>query len=158
MQACVLFCAGDESSQCRQGGANATCLECEGKCITVHGPGRDYEKCVTGEKLEELKSGCSAQGMESVPVEEFVTDKTCLTGVTCREIKKPEADAGTGPDSWETGHEPTVESGGGETAPPATETPAPSDEGGVEPSAEAPPTGQITLIDGISNWIKELLR
>lgn len=160
MQACVMFCAGDESKECRQGGTNPTCNACEGKCIDVHGPGRDYEKCVTAKQLDELKAGCESAGQYAEPVEEFVFDKMCLTSVTCKEFEKRSEDSGTGPDSVEPGH-----GIGEEFGPPATESSGSGTaEGGGEPSAggggenTAPPTGELTLIDGIANWVKGLFR
>ncbi len=104
MQACVMMCTGDESMQCKPGGTNATCNACETKCIKAYGPGHDYEKCVTEEKLEAQKSECFAQDQYAEPVEEQVMEKTCITGVICRAYPEKTEDSGTGPDSAEPGH------------------------------------------------------
>jgi hypothetical protein len=139
MQACVMMCAGDEAQYCQPGGGNPTCITCEGKCIKAYGPGKDYERCLTEEKLNEEKAKCEAQGMYAEPYEELVVEKMCIVGVNCKEFKPAGDNPGTGPDSVEPGHAP-----GEEFGPPISGAAAPTPESPA-PDGEAVATGQAVL-------------
>jgi hypothetical protein len=131
MQACTMMCAGDESMQCKPGGTNSVCNSCETKCIKAYGPGHDYEKCVTEEKLIAQKAVCEAAGQYAEPIEEQVMEKTCITGVVCRDYPEKEEDSGTGPNNYEPGHEPE--------------------------NNNPMPTGNISLYNGFIDFIKGLV-
>ena len=98
---CVSMCAG--GLRCGGDIVNATCSECEEKCMTQYGPGAWYERCLNNEQLQAQKARCG-NGEYAEPVEEFIKDKTCITGVVCKQFEPPAGDdPGTGPDVGPTG-------------------------------------------------------